>query len=140
LVSLLQGINEEIVNWRLFKSHLSNQQLFNIYQSCYNFEPLYQLFTLINFLKIKPLREFCKRCISNTDLMKIFVSIPASKRHHHSFPGGLLAHSLETAFITAQNIHVIYDISQAEKEVTTIAALFHDIGKTKTLAMDRHTS
>lgn len=39
-----------------------------------------------------------------------------------------------------QNLEVMSDMSESEKEVTTIAALLHDIGKTKTLGQGQHTS
>jgi putative nucleotidyltransferase with HDIG domain len=69
-----------------------------------------------------------------------WVALPASKRHHHSYPGGLLAHSLECAFIAEQNVGMLTELSTREKEVTILAALLHDIGKTQTLSMDGHTS
>ncbi len=130
----------QIENWRLFKSTLDLQQLYPIYQSTYHFESLYQLFNLVESLQTIPLRMFGRAVLSDLRLMRSLVSIPASKRHHHSFPGGLLAHSLECAFIAAQNLDAIQDILKTEKEVTAVAALLHDIGKTQTLGSDQHTS
>ncbi|QCU91001.1 TraI domain-containing protein [Thiomicrorhabdus sediminis] len=132
--------NEMALNWRLFKSTLTLEQLFPIYQACYDFGSLYQLFDLIESLQVIPLRMFAREVLMDTSLMTTFVSIPASKRHHHSFPGGLLMHSLECAFMTKQTVEALLDISTKEKEVAVVAALFHDIGKVKTLGLIQHTS
>lgn len=64
-------------------------------------------------------------------LMIAFVSIPASKRHHHSYPRGLLTHSLQCALITMQNMSAMNELTQSEREVTLVAALLHDVGKPK---------
>jgi putative nucleotidyltransferase with HDIG domain len=130
----------QITNWRIFKSTLDLQHLYPIYQATYHFESLYQLFELVESLQTIPLRMFGRAVLSDLQLMKSFISIPASKRHHHSYPGGLLAHSLECAFIAAQNLDAIQDISKIEKEVTTVASLLHDIGKTQTIGQVQHTS
>jgi len=134
-----QNTDGTLLNWRLFKSTLSLEQLFPIYQACYDFESLYQLIELIEGLKIIPLRMFAREVLMDKALITAFVSIPASKRHHHSYPGGLLTHSLECAFITMQNLNAMNELRQSEKEVTIIAALLHDIGKTQTLSIDQHT-
>ena len=137
---LEQANDGTVIHWRLFKSNLSLEQIYPIYQACYDFESLYQLFDLIENLKMMPLKSFAREVLMDTQLMTAFVSIPASKQHHHSFPGGLLMHSLECALMTQQNVGSLIDISNNEKEVTVIAALFHDIGKIKTLGSHQHTS
>lgn len=68
------------------------------------------------------------------------MTLPASKRHHHSFPYGLLSHSLECSSITAQNMLSLENVSVSEIEITIISALLHDIGKTQTLNLTEHTS
>jgi hypothetical protein len=135
-----QDTNGELLNWRLFKSTLTLEQLFPIYQACYDFDSLYQLFELVESLKVIPLRMFAREVLMDRSLMTAFVSIPASKRHHHSFPGGLLMHSLECALMTQQTVESIINISIKEKEVAVVAALFHDVGKVKTLGASQHTS
>ena len=135
-----QGTDGALLNWRLFKSTLTLEQLFPIYQACYDFDSLYQLFELVESLKVIPLRMFAREVLMDKSLMTAFVSIPASKRHHHSFPGGLLMHSLECALMTKQTVESIINISIKEKEVAVVAALFHDVGKVKTLGLTQHTS
>jgi len=135
-----QGSDGSVLNWRLLKSTLTLEQLFPIYQACYDFDSLYQLFELVESLKVIPLRMFAREVLMDKPLMTAFVSIPASKRHHHSFPGGLLMHSLECALMTQQTVESIINISTKEKEVAVIAALFHDVGKVKTIEPTQHTS
>ena len=129
----------QLINWRLLKSSSNLEQLFPIYQACYDFEMLYQLINFVETLEVIPLRMFVREVMKDSKLMARFVSIPASKRHHHSYPGGLLEHSLECVFITKQNVDMLDDITINEKEVATVAALFHDIGKAETLGQDKHT-
>jgi hypothetical protein len=137
---LEQGNDGSVLNWRLFKSTLTLEQLFPIYQACYDFDSLYQLFELVESLRVIPLRMFAREVLMDKPLMTAFVSIPASKRHHHSFPGGLLMHSLECALMTQQTVESLIDVSRKEKEVAVIAALFHDVGKVKTIGPTQHTS
>lgn len=137
---LEQDTNGSVLNWRLFKSTLTLEQLFPIYQACYDFDSLYQLFELVESLRVIPLRMFAREVLMDKQLMTAFVSIPASKRHHHSFPGGLLMHSLECALMTKQTVESLIDISTKEKEVAIVAALFHDVGKVKTIGLTQHTS
>ncbi|PLA73473.1 hypothetical protein CYQ88_10965 [Hydrogenovibrio sp. SC-1] len=94
----------------------------------------------VNSLSVAPLKTFMRMVLSDVPLMKSFVSIPASKRHHHSFPGGLLSHSLECALITHSSVNSLIEVSQNEKEVAIVAALLHDVGKIETLGLQEHTS
>jgi hypothetical protein len=137
---LEQGSDGSVLNWRLFKSTLTLEQLFPIYQACYDFDSLYQLFELVESLRVIPLRMFAREVLMDKSLMTAFVSIPASKRHHHSFPGGLLMHSLECALMTKQTVESLINVSIKEKEVAVVAALFHDVGKVKTIGPTQHTS
>ena len=128
------------MNWKLFKLPMYLNEIEVIYQSCYDFESLYQVIEMIHSLTNVNLKAFCWEVLKNPPLIKSFVSIPASKRHHHSFPSGLLVHSLECAYIVSNNLSGMDALSQSEKEVTLVAALFHDIGKTQTLEMSGHSS
>ena len=57
---------------------------------------------------------------------------PASLNYHHNYLGGLIQHSMEVAEA------VLYDesLSDSEKQISIVAALVHDIGKTKTMTPD----
>lgn len=136
-----ENIYGNLENWHLFKSCLDFDYLNQFYQNCYHFDSVISLISLIENLKVHSLKNFCLEVLKDWELMKKFITIGASKRHHHSFPGGLLIHSLETAVITTQNIKLLpEEFSVHEKEVTIVAALFHDIGKTLTLGTQVHTN
>lgn len=136
-----ENIYGELEQWQLFKSGLTLDHLNQLYQKSYHFDSVIQFISLIENLRVKSLKTFGLEIMQNQELMEKFISIGASKNHHHSFPGGLLIHSLETAMITAQNIKLLPDeFSVHEREVTILAALFHDIGKTLTLGTQVHTN
>ena len=136
-----ENIYGVLEDWHLFKSSLDLSYLNNLYQKSYHFDSVIRLINLIESLQVDSLKVFCFEVLMDFELMEKFISIGASKRHHHSFPGGLLIHSLETAMITAQNIEILpEDFSKQEQEVTIVAALFHDIGKTLTLGTQAHTN
>lgn len=129
----------EIIKWQLFKLPMTLDQFYPVYQACYHFESLYRLIQLGHAIQTAALKGFFWSLFSSRTLMRRFVSIPASKNHHHSFPSGLLIHSLECALIVHRNLQEISLMNQAEKEITVMAALLHDIGKTETLGLNRHT-
>jgi len=132
--------NGSVLNWALFKSPLTLSQIHPIFAASYDFAAFLHLFELTESIQLIPLRLFMRELLGETALMTLFVSLPASRRHHHSFPGGLLAHSIECALLTRQTVQSLTEISQNEAEVAMVAALLHDIGKLKTLGYDKHTS
>ena len=75
------------------------------------------------------LQHFVDRVLQQDDIAFSFISAPASLNHHHNEPGGLLVHSLECAEIVGR----LGSEHQAILELGQVAALFHDIGKIKTL-------
>lgn len=86
---------------------------------------------LIQSLTNDSLRNFCVDLFSDGDLALKYVTVPASRQHHHSQPGGLLSHSLEMAE-QALSGKLPLTLSVAERELVAVAALVHDIGKTVT--------
>jgi len=82
-----------------------------------------------------PLREFLINLFSTADIAKSFVSNPASYNHHHSQPGGLLIHSVDCALMVKHLSSL--RLVQSEADITTVAALLHDIGKTQTHRVSR---
>lgn len=83
---------------------------------------------LLDSVTIEELRSFIKMVLSDDELMQHFLKLPASARHHHAYPGGLLAHSLECAAIVAATP----GFSRAEMELGMVAAFIHDLGKIRT--------
>ena len=66
-----------------------------------------------------------------------YLQCPASLRHHHHYSGGLLEHSIEVAEQLI-NQHSVNEkkFTQKERDIAIVAALLHDIGKTRTLTSD----
>jgi hypothetical protein len=128
-----------LLQHKLFKLPMPLHDFNVIYQHCYNVEHLLLLVQFGHSIKNASLKTFFWKLFTNVELMKKFVSIPASREHHHSFPGGLLAHSLECMMIVYRNLKSMNIVSQNEVEVTAVSALLHDIGKTETINQIGHT-
>lgn len=76
-------------------------------------------------LTCDPLRRFVFRALSSDEITLPFIAVRASMNHHHSYPGGLLEHSLDC-------MRIIRNLPMHEghmQELGIVAALFHDIGK-----------
>lgn len=86
----------------------------------------------VETLSYMPLIRFMRRVLTDDRIMKPFLSIPASIDNHHSYPGGLLAHSLECA----ARVHNFLgsETDTLTMELGTIAALLHDVGKIEVLS------
>jgi 3'-5' exoribonuclease len=93
---------------------------------------LERLRTLVESITIEELRDFALVALSNDSLVLPFVKVPASLNHHHNEPDGLLAHSLECA----EQLGSFSQFPQYVRELGIIAALFHDLGKTRTMTQD----
>ena len=84
---------------------------------------------ILNRLKIAPLREFMLNVMRDDRIALPFLALPASQKHHHAYPGGLLEHSLECAEFVIRATECMNE----QGELAICAALLHDIGKTRTL-------
>jgi len=93
-------------------------------------DALTQLNTFRNNLESSHLKNFMERVLADDSLAYSFVSSPASLNHHHNHPGGLLVHSLEVVEIVKR----LGAEQQDLLEMGLVAALFHDIGKIRTLS------
>ena len=99
-----------------------------------NAHSLTTLVRSVRALQSAHLREFVRRTLERRDRLEIFLNAPASRRYHHSFPGGLLVHSLEVARSTVGMINLHEpDMSRELKETAFVGGLLHDIGKVFTL-------
>lgn len=85
---------------------------------------------LLERITVPALRNFNNTVLADDALALPFLRLPASRRHHHSFPGGLVTHSQECAEIIAD---LALDLPRQTRELGMVAALWHDIGKIKTL-------
>lgn len=80
---------------------------------------------LVEQIQTLPLRNFVARVFVRRDVHSHFWRMPASARHHHAFPGGLAAHSLEVA----EDIAAQVGLCALERDLGIAGALLHDIGK-----------
>lgn len=90
---------------------------------------LAELETLYDCISHPPLKRFAGWVLTDATISFPFVSLPASRHHHHNTAGGLLDHSLECASMVSR----YYEFPETEIQVAMVAALFHDIGKIRTI-------
>ncbi|MCU7958605.1 MAG: TraI domain-containing protein [gamma proteobacterium symbiont of Bathyaustriella thionipta] len=74
------------------------------------------------------LQQFVANVFADAEVLQSFLSIPASRHHHHAYPGGLFIHSVDAAWKVFRNPA----LTESEKPVAVVAALLHDIGKVST--------
>lgn len=97
---------------------------------------LNKLMALIQSIHSPSLTKFLGSIFGDEEIMSSFLKKPASTEHHHNYVGGLMEHSIEVAEIaTLQR----YD-STEERDITVVAALLHDIGKTKSYTTKMKTT
>jgi hypothetical protein len=97
------------------------------FSSSANVDDIRELAHVIDDISSPSLKHFLKQVFSDDDLAESFVYSKASLRHHHSQIGGLLRHSLECV----RMINHFSEIPVHEREVGIVAALLHDLTKTK---------
>jgi len=95
------------------------------------------LVQLVDDFQTPVIKNCLNKLLSMPAIARPLMALPASRQHHHAYPGGLLKHSLECARLAAA---LLPDQSVAEKELVQLAALVHDIGKIRTLERDGQRS
>jgi len=92
-------------------------------------ELLPRLDRVVNFIATPQLKRFINSLFLDQQLTQLFLSVPASMKHHHSHEAGLLLHSIECAEIVMHS----FPVAGVEKEIGVIAALLHDIAKIRVM-------
>ena len=95
---------------------------------CPNKDVFDKLISTARELESPPLKRFVCRVLNQDQVFQRFLQAPASTKYHHSYPGGLLEHSVEVACII-NNIELYR--SPNEKELAIVGGLLHDIGKVR---------
>ena len=90
---------------------------------------LEQLIVVVEGIRHDALRQFVFSVLADDSIALPFVRIPASRNHHHCISGGLLEHSLECAIMASRFAKLDNDLAG----LAVVGALFHDIGKTRTV-------
>lgn len=78
------------------------------------------------------IKRFLTNVLLQEDIGVRYLQCPASIKHHHSYPGGLIEHSVEMVW----DISGIQELSPLEKDIAVVSSLLHDIGKTRTYTPD----
>ncbi len=91
-----------------------------------------ELISIMESISSNSLRLFLYEVFSDQKLLNIYLCGKGSDRHHHSEPGGLLRHSIEVARFVGR----IDELDTHMREVAIVAALLHDIAKTRTYYND----
>lgn len=84
---------------------------------------------LLNSALSLALRQFLDDVFSDDSTVFNFFGLPASREHHHAYPGGLAEHSLEVATIVFQSL---WQCDHDQFWLALVAGLLHDIGKLRT--------
>lgn len=82
---------------------------------------------MISQISIDPLLQFLQDVLRNEALVRDLLTCPASLGYHHNYSGGLIEHCIECA----ESIANEPNLSNEERQLAIVAALFHDIGKTR---------
>ncbi len=91
-----------------------------------------RLRALIAWLPDPALKRFICNVFQDSEIRQKFITAPASIRHHHAYPGGLVVHSVEVAWQVLLQLQV----PARERYIGVVAGLFHDIGKIRTLSTE----
>lgn len=90
------------------------------------------LLIMADRIKEPLLRQFLRDVLLQPAIGLRYLQCPASLKYHHSYPGGLIRHSVSVAW----NVSTMQTFNQLEGDIAIVAGLLHDIGKTKTLTPD----
>jgi 3'-5' exoribonuclease len=85
-----------------------------------------ELHAIIGSIRDENMREVLEAFFSDTDFTSTFRQAPAAMKHHHSYVGGLLEHTLNVVKLC----EIISDNYLAiNRDLLITAAILHDVGK-----------
>jgi 3'-5' exoribonuclease len=91
-----------------------------------------RFFAILENIYSQDLVNFLSKSLLQRQICINYCLCPASLNHHHNYMGGLIEHSIEVA----ESILYNESLNDTEKQVGMVAALIHDIGKTRTMTPD----
>lgn len=107
-----------------------------LYQQALDPRVIDRLLAVVGQVSHPSLSRFVSDVFADDQVLNAWLRIPASRYHHHAWPGGLIAHSVECAHWLAAWSQAL--LPPLERDITLIAGLFHDIGKIHTLTEQGH--
>ena len=96
------------------------------------FPALTLLVQSLNAISNRHVRRFIIDVLLNSNTALGLLTVPASCRHHHAYPGGLLEHTVDMLMDFEQ--HQPSSLDQVVVDVMRAMIVVHDIGKTVTHA------
>lgn len=102
----------QVEHWAIIPQLVSLSGLSQWYQAAHCPATLDRLLALIQRMKIPVLQAWLVWVLRHRNLAQPFFQLPASRQHHHSYPGGLLLHSVECA----EWVERIANVSLGSKE------------------------
>lgn len=101
---------------------------------CADANAAHYLKSCIHSQTIPHYKEFIWRVLLQSRVLAGFLNNPASYSYHHSFPSGLLWHSLQVAQATQRMIDCFEpNLPLKMRELAFVGGLFHDVAKAVTL-------
>lgn len=100
-------------------------------------ESLHDLVLCVGAIKNPLLKQFMDHVFSDMSIVNPYLTVPASYRHHHSRPSGLLTHSVDVARLCCLHKSTI---GEPYYSLLICVALLHDIGKVWTHDQDKPLS
>jgi 3'-5' exoribonuclease len=98
-----------------------------------NFQGIHKrLYNILEHIHSVELLNFLSKSLLQPKICMNYCLCPGSLNHHHNYMGGLIEHSIEVA----ESVLNDESLTDSEKQIGIVAALIHDIGKTKTLTPD----
>lgn len=120
----------DIVSFEEFANEVG---IYGLPLSILNIQGIHKRFyNVIENIHSVDLLKFISKSILQAQVCVNYCLCPGSLNHHHNYRGGLIEHSIEIA----ESILNDQSLSDSEKQIGLVAALVHDIGKTKTLTPD----
>lgn len=127
------GISAELLSAKPAEITHHNVLQFLPYSEIATPHTIMEIMALIEQCPIAALRQFINHVFACEEFALPFFQLPASREHHHAYPGGLAQHSLEVVPIVQ---HSLWQVTEDEYWLSIVAALFHDIGKLKVFKKD----
>jgi 3'-5' exoribonuclease len=122
-ISDLNRLEVEEINWADFLPSSERQPE----------EMLDELKGLLEPIRQPQLAKLVNNLFADEEIMAGFCQVPAAKRRHHVYLGGLLEHTLSVVKLATR---VAEHYPEADRDLLLVAALLHDMGKIKELTYE----